>query len=106
LFYVVAHLHIYPGKAAEFREYEIHALRLVRKHGGELVCAFAPGDASAGGETLTEIHVLRFADRFAFDSFKADPEHVANAHWRAGVICKTDVFVSGEVVDYGDVGIR
>ena len=100
LFYVVAQLYAYPGKEAEFREYEMQALRIVRKHGGELVCAFTPECMDANAETPTEIHVLRFVDRDAFDTFMSDPEHAAIADWRATVIRKTVIVVSGEIVDY------
>jgi len=100
LFYVVAQLYIYPGKEAEFHEYETQALHIARKHGGELICAFTPVYADAGIETPTEIHVLRFGDRSAFDTFKSDPEHAAIADWRADVIRKTVIVVSGDVIDY------
>lgn len=100
LFYIVAQLYIYPGKEAEFHEYETQALHIARKHGGELICAFTPVYADAGVETPTEIHVLRFFDREAFDTFKSDPEHVTIADLRSKVISKTVIVTSNEIVDY------
>jgi len=100
LFYVVAQLYIYPGKEAEFREYETQALHIARKHGGELICAFRPECADQSDDSPTEVHVLRFASRVIFDLFKTDPEHAVIADWRADVIRKTVVVVSGDVIDY------
>ena len=102
MLYIVAHLYAYPGKEAELREFETHALGIARKHGGELMCAFAPECAVTFGETPTEVHVLRFADQTTFENFKGDPEHAAISDWRATVIRKTVVFVSGEIVEYGN----
>ena len=86
-----------PG---EFREYEGKALAIFRKHGGEIVVAYVPAAESVPGETPDEIQILKIDSRARFDAFMGDPERVAMAGERDGVIRKTEVYLSGEIVEY------
>lgn len=62
--------------------------------------AYAPISPAGSEDVPDEIQVLRIANRAAFDRFMTDPDRVTMADERNSVIGRTEVFVSGEVVDY------
>src|SRR5690348_17307412 len=101
MLYVNVHLFGRKGVRGGFLAYETKALDVFRKHGGEVVVAYAPIPAADGAETPDEIQVLRIADRKAFDAFMQDPARAAMAAERDAVIRKTEVFLSGTIIPYG-----
>jgi hypothetical protein len=104
MLYMTVHLFGYPGIPGGFREYEMKALDIFRRHGGEVIVAYAPiqmgGGRGEAGETPDEIQVLRIPDRDRFDAFMQDPERMGMAEERARVIRKTEVFLSGDIIPY------
>lgn len=98
MLYLTVHLFVRPGMEAGMRAYESKALGIFRRHGGEVVAAFAP-DPGAGG-LPDEIQVLRIADRRSFESFMSDPERLAMSAEREAVIRKTEVFLSETLISY------
>jgi uncharacterized protein (DUF1330 family) len=101
MLYVNVHLFGRHGIRGEFLEYEAKALEVFRRHGGEVVVAYAPIPAANGAETPDEIQVLRISDRKAFDAFMQDPSRTAMAAERDAVIRKTEVFISEALIPYG-----
>jgi uncharacterized protein (DUF1330 family) len=92
------------GESAGLRAYEKKALAIFKRYGGEVVVAYVPanmgGERELTGETPDEIQVLRIPDRTGFDAFLNDPERMRMAEERARVIRKTEVFLSGDLIDY------
>lgn len=64
----VALFRIPPEGIAAFHAYEDAVLPLLTEHGGELRQRLVSPDGT------TEVHVLRFADRAAFEAYAAAPE--------------------------------
>ncbi len=102
--YLVVKLFGRAGVRGEFWEYENKALDLFRKHGGEVVAAFAPAPAGPGIEMPDEIQILKMADRAEFDTFMKDPARVDMAAERDRVIRKTEVYLSEAIIDYAALG--
>jgi uncharacterized protein (DUF1330 family) len=100
MFYVIAHLSIISGMCPQFRDYECSALAILRRHGGELVTAFAPERAPLDDSGPDEIHVIRFADRAQFEAFRADSAHQALSGLRAQCVRKTTLYLSETVLTY------
>lgn len=100
MFYLTVHLFGRHGVPGEFQAYEEKALAIFRRHGGEVVAAFAPLPDANRKESPDEIQILRIADREAFDAFMRDPARVAMAGERDAVIRKTEVFLSGNLISY------
>jgi uncharacterized protein (DUF1330 family) len=100
MLYLTVHLYGRNGVPGEFRDYELKALTIFRKHGGDIVVAYTPTADPTRAETPEEIQVLRIASRAALDAFMHDPERLALATEREAVIRKTEVFLSDELVSY------
>ena len=100
MFYVIARLYIVPGMRPQFRDYERSALAILRRHGGELLCAFTPEVSAESDPVPDEIHVIRFADRARFEAFRADSAHQALSGLRAQCIRKTTLYLSETVLTY------
>lgn len=66
----VATFHIPPEGVAAFREYEDAVLPLLAEHGATL------RQRLAGADGTSEVHVLHFPDRAAFDAYSADPRRL------------------------------
>jgi len=100
MIYLTVHLYGKGGKPGGFKAYEQKALEIFRRHGGEIVVAYAPAPSSGSQEVPDEIQVLRIGSREAFDEFMHDPERASLAAEREAVIRRTDVFLSSEMIDY------
>jgi hypothetical protein len=98
--YITIHLFGFAPGGEGFRDYERKALGIFKSHGGEVVVAYSPEGLSGQGEIPDEIQILRIPDRAGFDAFLADPERMGLAGARARVIRKTEVFLSGEIIEY------
>jgi hypothetical protein len=100
MLYVTVALFGRRGEPGEFRDYETKALALFRKHGGEVVVAYAPDRDQGKAEVPDEIQVLRIGSRAAFDGFMQDPERLRLAGERDAVIRKTEVYLSENIIGY------
>lgn len=100
MLYLTVHLYGHRGFPGEFKDYEQKALDIFKKHGGEVVVAFAPDRPSGTNEVPDEIQVLRIGSLEAFQSFMSDPERTRMAAERDAVIRRTDVFLSTELIAY------
>lgn len=102
MLYATVKLYGKNGIRGEFLAYEQKALDIFRRHGGEVVVAYAPEPAPNIGhaDSPDEIQILRIADRQAFDRFMQDPERLGLAAEREAVIRKTEVYLSAEIIGY------
>jgi uncharacterized protein (DUF1330 family) len=96
--FLVVHLYIHAGMETAFQEHERQALRIFRKHGGQVISAFrpTPGDKPQPDE----IHVLEIQSASHFEAFQNDPELLTLSELRTRAIRKTEVFVSDKIIDY------
>ena len=97
---IAVHLYAVSGAEAAMRIYEGKALRIFRKHGGEVLAAFKPAPEANGKPSPDEIQILRMASRDAFARFMVDPERVNLSEERKRAIAKTEVFISQTHVEY------
>lgn len=100
MLYLTVHLYGRQGLPGEFKAYETKALKLFQKHGGEVLVAYRPQQAPGATDVPDEIQILRIADQASLDRFMSDPERVALAAERDGVIRRTVVYTSATLVDY------
>jgi uncharacterized protein (DUF1330 family) len=100
MLYLTVKLYGRTGTPGEFKDYEAKALAIFRKHGGEVLVAYAPVPDPAQAEWPDEIQVLRIAGPSEFERFMKDPARVAMASERDSVLRKTEVYLSREVVNY------
>lgn len=102
MLYATVKLYGKNGIRGEFLAYERKALDIFKRHGGEVVIAYAPeSDPNKGvADFPDEIQILRIADRDAFDKFLQDPERLGLAAERDAVIRKTEVYLSAEIIGY------
>ena len=100
MLYITVHLFGRTGTRGEFREYEAKALNLFRKHGGEIVVAYAPAFDKGQLERPDEIQILKIADRSRFENFLNDPDRTEMADERNAVIKRTEVYISDEIICY------
>jgi len=100
MLYLTVHLYGRNGIPGEFREYERKALDIFKRHGGAVVVAYKPAPGSRTGDVPDEIQVLRIKDKTALDGFMGDPDRVGMAAERESVLRRTEVFLSGEIVEY------
>jgi uncharacterized protein (DUF1330 family) len=84
----------------EFREYEVKALNIFKKYGGQVIAAYVPVHDGRSEEMPDEIQVLRIASYAEFENFMNDPDRRKMTNERSQVIAKTDVYVSDEMVEY------
>ncbi|MBD2579436.1 hypothetical protein [Oscillatoria sp. FACHB-1406] len=88
------------GIRGEFKDYEKKALALFKKHGGEVLVAYAPEKENTKLEYPDEIQILRIENRTKFEEFMKDQERLKMAGERTSVIRKTEVYLSEEIIDY------
>lgn len=100
MLYITVKIYGMNGIRGEFNDYEKKALALFKKHGGELIVAYAPEKESHELEYPDEIQILRIDDRTKFEEFLKDPERLKIADERISVIRKTEVYLSEEIIEY------
>ena len=79
------------GAAAAFERYGSLVLPLLPRHGGRLERRMRTPDARS------EVHVVSFADRAGYESYRADPERQEHAEVLAGIE------VAQRLLEVGDV---
>ncbi len=72
----------------------------LKRHGGEIVVAYAPIPEPNGSETPDEIQILKISDRTDFESFMKDPDRLKMSDERNAVIRKVEVYISSEIISY------
>lgn len=100
MLYITVHLYGKTGIPGEFKAYEIKALNIFRKYGGEVVIAYAPLIKKEAINIPDEIQVLKIASQTDFENFLNAPDRMAMTEERNSVIKKTEVFLSHELIQY------
>lgn len=90
---LVAILTVARAQLDAFRAYEHAAAKIMARHGGAIERALVVDD---GGDTLRELHVVRFASAEGFARYQQDPEHAALAEDRARCVLHTEVLRASE----------
>jgi uncharacterized protein (DUF1330 family) len=91
---VVATLTVRRAMHDRFREYEKSAVRIMAKYGGSLERTVV--EENGDGETIREVHLLRFPSRQAFDAYNTDSERLRLSAERNDVIVATEIVVGHE----------
>jgi uncharacterized protein (DUF1330 family) len=91
---IVALLAIRDSEA--FDLFERQAVAIMKTYGGRIDSAFRPEP----GQQIDEIHVLKFPDLEAFDSYKNDENLLALTSLREQAILDTKLYISATEVDY------
>ena len=84
----------------EFKEYETKALNIFKKHGGEIIAAYAPVNDGSKEEMPDEIQILKIADQAELEKFINDPERLSMTDERNQVISKTVLYLSDQMIAY------
>jgi len=91
---ITVFLYVEPRFENEFLEYESAVLPLLKKHNGSIECRFRPAKEDAAGQLPFEIHVISFASKADFESYKNDPERKKYHYLSERSIIKTEIFES------------
>jgi len=84
----VAILTVPRAELAAFRAYEHAAAQIMARHHGAIERALVLDD---GGDTLRELHVVRFATADDFTSYRTDPALLALADVRTRCVLHTEL---------------
>lgn len=81
--YLTQLIYVHAGKESVFDAFEAVAIRLIAKHGGELLLRVRPtGDSivAAGIDVPYEIHFVRFRNEDDLEKFSEDEERLRVLH--------------------------
>ena len=76
-------VYVHPGKEAVFHEFEDAAIRILAKHGGELLLRLRPNPESVVTRSIDvpyEIHLVRFPSEEDLARFSADEDRQKLLH--------------------------
>lgn len=94
---LVAVITIRAAELDAFRAFERHAAAVMARHGGRIErVVVIPGD----GETLREVHVVRFPDDAALRAYRADPDLGPAMGLRGRSVLATDLMLGEDGPDY------
>ena len=90
--------------ADAFDLFERQAAAIMKTHGGSIDSAFRPAaiDTEAAN-AVHEVHVLKFPDLAAFDSYRSDESLLEMGTLREKAIAHTAVYVSATEVEYSEL---
>ena len=100
MLYITVLLYGRNGVKGEFKDYEMKALNIFKKYGGEVIAAYAPIRDGSTTDTPDEIQILKIADQATLNAFINDPERVSLGDERNRVIRRTDTYLSDEMIAY------
>jgi len=88
-------------EAQAFEQFERQAATIMEAHGGRIDSAFRPGNSSGDeNQGVDEIHVVKFPDHEAFNSYRKDERLLALGALRERAISHSTVHVSAQEMDY------
>lgn len=96
---VVATMTIRRAALAQFRAFERGAAEIMRAHGGAIERALELDDDPTG-ETLRELHVVRFPDDAAFAAYRADARLAALRPLREASVVATELAIATAELSY------
>ena len=95
---LLATLTVRRAELDAFRAYEHAAAAIMARHGGRIENAFVVDE---GGDTLRELHVVRFASADDRARYAADPELRALAEIRERCVVSTEILNATDGPRYG-----
>lgn len=90
--YYLVSIFIHPGMGGVLKQYERHAVQVMRRHGGQFLHVLQPVEP-ATNELPDEIHLLAFTSATGFAAFQHDPELQQYGHLREAAVHHVDVTV-------------
>jgi uncharacterized protein (DUF1330 family) len=78
------------GQERALTEYENRVLALLADHNATLVARVSPLPVDTA-DLPTEIHIIRFATKAAFDAYMVDPRRAAMASERDAAVARTHI---------------
>ena len=94
---LVATITVRRAELEAFRAFERHAARVMASHGGRIERAIV---VQGEGETLREVHLVRFPDEAAFAAYRDDPELASALPLRDRSVVATEVLRGEDGPDY------
>lgn len=94
---LVAILTVPRAQLDAFRAYEHAAAKIMARHHGAIERALV---VDTGGDTLRELHIVRFATDDDFARYRADPELLALADVRARCVLSTEILPASDGPTY------
>lgn len=88
------------GDLDSFREFEMKAAGIMKKHHGKIISAFSPNKEVSTDDNIGEIHVLTFPDLRAFRNYQADEDLKNMKELRKKAIISTKIYVSEQFTSY------
>jgi len=85
---LVATLDVWSRAAGDFRRYEAAATEIMQSHGGMIERVIAVEEPPGDG-LFSEIHIVSFPDREAFDNYRKDERLAVWMEVRSRAIAKT-----------------
>ncbi|MBV9789595.1 MAG: DUF1330 domain-containing protein [Chloroflexi bacterium] len=83
--YYLVSIVLHPAMDEMLRQYEVHAARVMQRHGGQFVYVLKPTHAAAS-DAADEIHLLVFESEQGFLAFRQDPELDLYRHLREAAV--------------------
>lgn len=90
---LVAILTVPRAQLDAFRAYEHAAAKIMARHRGAIERALVVDE---GGDTLRELHIVRFATDEDFTRYRADPALLALADVRARCVLSTEILPASD----------
>jgi antibiotic biosynthesis monooxygenase (ABM) superfamily enzyme len=98
---LIAALYLYPGREAEFAQFEAAAADIMQRYGGTIERRI--GVAPSSGENLPyEVHILSFPDERSFQAYRTDPDLQVLSDLRALAIRETVLWFGADLPAYGN----
>lgn len=95
---VIALLYASENGVNGLREFESHAIPILRNHGGTLISA-SYNDAKLASEP-DEIHVIQFPSIENFEAYKCDPKIISLASLKTKMIREMHVYITNRFHQY------
>lgn len=96
---LVAILTVRKDALEQFRAFETHAARVMKKHGGRIERSIVVA-AHEASELMKEVHVLTFPNVEAFAAYRADPQLARFAHLRDQAVVDTELLTGEDGPSY------
>jgi uncharacterized protein (DUF1330 family) len=97
---VIAALWVAPSHEEDFERFETSAVSIMARHGGSLSRRLAISDGT-GVDAPSELHVVTFPSREAYEAYRSDPELAALAALRSQAITRTVIWEGVDLPLFG-----
>ncbi|MEQ1857252.1 MAG: DUF1330 domain-containing protein [Longimicrobiales bacterium] len=97
---LIVELWIAPERRAEFENFEAAAAEIMASHGGRIERRLAMRQEAVANPP-DEVHIVTFASREAYESYRGDPALVPLAEQRARAIQRTVIREGADMPPFG-----